>query len=268
MSEDLATFYNADGLSALALTFDTDWAPPFVVDALCAALRERGLRATLFCTDPQPGLDALADADDLEVALHPNFHPRSSHGDTPDAVMRTLLGWFPNATGVRSHGLVQSSPLLRALPDHGMHYDCSLHLYDHPYLQVFTTFWGLRRVPYVWSDASHLLEARPLAIPALHLETPGLKVLDLHPMLLHLNCEALDRYEAAKGRGSLPDLAAPDVEDLRFEGRGVARLFDDLCDLVARRGLRTYTMRELVAAFDAVPRPPDRCVAFEFGARP
>lgn len=264
MPTPLGALYNAGGLQSVGLTFDVDWAPDFAVAALVDKLRRRGARATIFATQPLAALAAVAGADDIEVALHPSFLPGSSHGATPDEVMTRLRGWFPDAAGVRMHSLVQSSPLLAHLGRLGVRYDSSLLLYDHPYAQAFDTVFGLRRIPYVWADASHLFLGRPMALSALHLETPGLKVLNFHPLLVALDAESPARYAALKA--AWPDLptAPRGVVAANAGGPGVGTLLEALLDKIEMRGLTTYTLSELCDAVDAHQGSAGRAAPFDF----
>ncbi len=248
-------FYNQGGLQSLALTFDLDWAPEFVLAELISVLQAYGVSATLFATQPCPSLERLSP--NLERAWHPNFAPGSSQGESIDEVLIQLKEWFPGAQGSRSHCLIQSSPLLRRLCAHGLIYDSSLQLFDHPNLEVFQSFFGLIRVPYVWSDAAHLAEGRPIDLRALFLEQPGLKVLAWHPLQWYLGAQDLSSYEAAKALGPLPSLRPEQLAPLRRSG-GIATLLDELLKLIQRRGLRTYTLSELVRRFQELPRPPWR----------
>ncbi|MBU1430156.1 hypothetical protein KKF91_06260 [Myxococcota bacterium] len=252
----LADFYNHRRLRSLGLTFDVDWAPEPALRALIDVLRRRGLHATLFATHPSPALRDLPPQ--IEVAWHPFFSPQSSQGPSPQAALDQLRAWYPSAIGARTHCLIQSSPLLKQMVAAGLRYDSSLQLFDHPHLEVFSTFMGLARLPYVWSDAAHLADERPLALGAMHLEQPGLKILAWHPTQWFLNCADEAPYTAAKALGPLWALTAAQLEPLRRPGAGLARLFDDLCALIQARGLRTYTLRALLAAFEAAPRAPHR----------
>lgn len=252
----LAQYYNPRGLRSICLTFDTDWAPEFILADLVAVLASRGLRATFFATNPSPALERAAASGAIEVALHPNLNPGSSHGDTLADVIDRLRGWFPEAVGVRTHGLHQSSAMLRSLSRHGIRYDSSLQLCDHPFLQAFSCFFELVRIPYVWSDASHLLSRRPLDLEHLGLRSPGMKVLGFHPVLWFLNASTMAAYEGLKdARADLSTTSRDDVAACVESGPGLRGLFDGLCEEIARRGLATYTLLDLCDEFVAVHQP-------------
>ncbi len=242
----LAEFCNARELRTVGISLDIDWAPAFVVEDVLRRLRFHGLTATVFATHP---IESLVASAGLEIGLHPNFAPNSSHGDSPEAVMSRLRGWFPDATGVRTHMLIQSSPLLARFRGFAVEYDSSLLLNDVPYVQPFDTPFGLVRVPYVWADASHLAGGRPCELAEIGLASPGLKVLNFHPMLVYLDAESPARYAEAKA--ACPDLSGATREQLApfvGPGGGIGTLFDALCRHLAERQIATYRLMDLVRA--------------------
>jgi hypothetical protein len=253
----LASLCNLNAFGALGLTFDLDWAPGFAVFAVVDALSARGLRATLFATHPVEGLRERAHAAGLEIGLHPNFGPGSTHGATPEAVLDRLQSWYPEARGIRTHSLIQSSPLLALMARRGFAWDASLMLEDLPCAQPIASALGLTRIPYVWGDASHLGAGGPFEVSALPLGTPGLKVLNFHPLLLALNAEAPGRYGAFKAAcASLERATLADLEPHVFAGRGLRSLFEAVLDAIADRGLQTYTLSEVAAALAAARAVP------------
>jgi len=247
MIESYEDALNSKEWRSIGLTFDTDWAPDFVLRELVDELDRFGLKATFFATNPT---DVLAESDRLEIAWHPNFMPGSSHGATTDEVLETCRKWFPRSVGMRSHGLIQSSNLLRALSRHGLRYDSNLLLYDLPYLQPFATFYDIVRIPYVWSDASHLLTGRPLELGTLPLDLPGLKVLDLHPMLWYLNSTSPGDYAELKAHHPRLDrLTAAEASPFVQSGSGVRTLLERLASRIVAEGVATYRLIELQQAF-------------------
>src|SRR5207244_3974947 len=71
------------------------------------------VRATWFVTHMSPAISRLRRNPELfELGIHPNFLPGSTHGDTPDAVLRHCRALVPDAVSMRTHCLVQSTLLL------------------------------------------------------------------------------------------------------------------------------------------------------------
>ena len=90
------------------LTFDVDWAPDFVLEDCLGILSEASIQGTFFVTHET---DLLPEIEDLghELGIHPNFFPGSDHGETVPQIVEAVLRLAPNASKMRTHGLVQST---------------------------------------------------------------------------------------------------------------------------------------------------------------
>ena len=84
----------------------------------------------------------------------------------------------------------------------------------------------------------------------LHLERPGLKVINLHPNMLYLNAVSDRQYMASKA-------FYHDQERLleaRFSGRGIRSMVLDLLEHVASKSLPTATLGEMNERWRSRPR--------------
>ncbi|WP_173984905.1 hypothetical protein [Magnetospirillum sp. SS-4] len=222
----------------IGLTFDVDWAPDWAI-ALCVDLcASAGVPATFFVTH---SCDILADLrrapDRTELGLHPNFLPGSSHGATPEAVLEHCLALLPEARSMRTHSLVQSTPLLGMVADHTpIDVDVSLFLPFHRFLHATALPVGrsgrmIRRLPYLWEDDI------AAGWPGWDWETGGvptdggLCILAFHPIHVALNTASLDRYDALKdslgGRG-LASLTEAEAARFHRPGFGVRGFLERL----------------------------------------
>lgn len=216
-----------------AVTFDLDWAPDWAI-ADCAALcREAGIPMTFFVTHQCDILDDFRKAGPtVELGIHPNFLPGSDHGLEPVAALTHCMNIVPEATSMRTHALVQSTPILTAAAEHTpITVDVSLLLPFHPGLQPTSLYLGhpprrITRLPYLWED--DIAAAWPGwnwqidTIP-----NTGLCITDFHPIHVALNSDNLDRYQALKaslGRRRLNSVTEEDVAPFRNPGIG-ARTF-------------------------------------------
>jgi hypothetical protein len=213
------------------VTFDVDWAPEWAI-ALCADLcAKAGAKATFFATHPSPVLAELAADPRFEVGIHPNFLPRSSHGQAAEEILRTCLAFAPAARSMRTHSLVQSSPIFDTVGTHfeQIQTDMSLFLPFHAGLQPVDYFIGnqarrMVRLPYHWEDdvaagwPGWSWDREPVW-------AEGLAGVDFHPILVALNMASLASYRDLKqslaGR-SLTDLSREDVAPFVNPGPGAA----------------------------------------------
>ncbi len=239
------------------MTLDIDWAPDFVIDAVAEKLMARRVRATWFVTHDSPAVRRLQDHDALlELGLHPNFLPGSSHGESVTEVLSFMRDILPDARAMRTHGLVQSTSILSEAVDSGIDIDLSLfmphttHLSPH-FLQLKEGRNGLVRLPYFWEDdfATYEQSSR-LALDTEALNRPGLKVFDFHPIHIYLNTEEMARYAALKQQGPLPKLSCGDVDKwINRSGFGTGTLFDELLDYLSTEQAATYTVSQIADAW-------------------
>jgi len=216
----------------LALTFDTDWVPQFVMDHVWERLRARPVPATVFCTSAYKFPDDL----ELEAGLHPNFMPGSTHGASEDECLSHLRALYPQAKGSRSHRLFWHSGLRGRLMGHGIRYDASTFCPLQPHLEPWDLY-GFTKLPVWWGDGFHLLRGLGTArFAPPGLETPGLKILVFHPIHIYLNTAELERTKAGLAGLDLPRATPRELEPWRNPGPGVATLFQDVLTLIARRG--------------------------------
>ncbi len=219
---------------AVLVTLDVDWAPDWMIEDVAQRLIRAGVRATFFATHDSRATRALEREPLFEVGVHPNFLPGSSHGDTPEEVLRTMRSMFPHATAVRTHSLAQSEPALGMMADKfGFKIDCSVHL---PRASHVAPHWvryasggnRLVRVPHIFQDNMHALTGMPWELGVDWFASPGWKVMNFHPVHIVLNSADPEAYERLKARGPVSELARADIPDIDRERPGTGRLFDDL----------------------------------------
>jgi len=227
----------------VVITLDVDWAPDFVIDAVAQLLVERRVRATWFVTHRSAAVERLSGYGDLfELGIHPNFLARSTHGETPDAVLRHCLELVPGATSMRTHSLVQSTPLLaQVLRDTPITTDVSLFMPRTPFLRPHEFWWrgrALVRIPFFWEDDCEMQRGDPCWRLAQLLRVgEGLKVFDFHPLHVYLNSARPDEYALLKSRvGKLSETTPADVADIQHEGEGTKTLFLETVEHLASAG--------------------------------
>ncbi|OAN55082.1 hypothetical protein [Magnetospirillum moscoviense] len=187
-----------------AITFDIDWAPDWCIAHCAQMCRKAQVPATFFATHAADALDDLRRDPLFEIGIHPNFLAGSSHGATPADVVEHCLTFVPEARAMRTHALVQSSPLLALVCDRAptITTDVSVLLPDHPGLRPTDTWLGtpprrLTRLPYLWEDALYADWpdrdwARPC--PARH----GLAIHNFHPVWVACNLDSNASYRRLK----------------------------------------------------------------------
>ena len=175
-------------MNKILLSFDTDWAPDFVIEKITNTLIKQKIKSTWFITHSSPLIDEMKKNKQLfEIGLHPNFYPCSDHGSTEDKVLTNIQKLYPEATSIRMHGLYQNSRLLNKIPDilPNIKIDVSLYLPQLKQIEVFdyrtTNFKTLKRIPFVWEDDMEFFNNQNWSLDKLK-KNKGITILNFHPI--------------------------------------------------------------------------------------
>lgn len=241
----------------VALTLDIDWVPDAVIDLVAERLIAANVRATWFVTHASAAIDRLRRRPDLfELGIHPNFLGNSTQGRTPHEVLAHCMALVPDARAMRTHCLVQHTPLLDAVAEcTPIEVDVSLYLPGHPGLQAVVQPLATRpllRLPFWWEDDYEMYCQPPnwSLVPRLEQGGDGLRILNFHPIHVALNSTSTARYRALKQ--AAPDLTTASVSLVRahveHDAPGTGTAFDETLAWLAPRG-GGVLISELVPAF-------------------
>ena len=230
--------------SPLCFTTDIEWAPDWAIRDLFVLADEYGVPLTPFLTHRSEYLASRFGMRDVissgDVGLHPNFLPGSTHGASVDQVIATTKALWPDAVSFRSHCFYDDTRMLRRMADAGFRYDSNLFAFLQPMLAPLRTVAATVRLPVFWEDDVHSANRLSWEAGALRasFETPGLKIVNVHPVRVALNVPDEAFHESHRTLQS-----AADVDPRAEAHRG--------------KGTRTY-LEELFAYASAGARSPVR----------
>ncbi|RKX26480.1 MAG: hypothetical protein DRP45_03425 [Candidatus Zixiibacteriota bacterium] len=239
------THYNEQPV--FCFTSDLDWAPEWAIESLLDRFEEVGFPLTPFVTHKSPLIQSRFSSEALksEVGLHPNFLPGSTHGNSPEEVIEHVFSLWPEASTFRSHSFVDSSLISDLFTERGMRYDSNLCLFLQPDCRPLCHCSGMWRFPVFWEDDVHYKQGLSFEWNTLkgHIETPGLKVFNVHPLLYALNVPDEQFYNSHKHSG---DVVEPsDCREHEYGGSGVRTLLDELLNYLVRKNIKPVSLREL-----------------------
>jgi peptidoglycan/xylan/chitin deacetylase (PgdA/CDA1 family) len=252
-----------DDPGTVCFTVDVEWAHPAILQDIRDLFDEHGVRATFFCTHGGIGVAPH------ERGLHPNYRhngstlkeltakigePAAASIDENDLyrhVLRTTLNFAPEAKGARSHSLFYDSLMIPLYREFGLEYDSSYQLPLTPGLQPIWKEYDVLELPIYFADHFELKTAATgFDITRLHLDRPGLKIINLHPNMVYLNAVSDQHYLASKA-------FYHDEERLleaRYRGHGIRSMVLDLLEHVASKNLPTATLGEVNQRWRSRPR--------------
>lgn len=237
----------------IALTFDLDWAHPAVVEDTLRILDSYGARGTFFATHKDPQISE----DGHEVGLHPDFTRNTSSITEADPFgYRTRLDYgarlseyvdmYPDATGVRTHGLVSSANLFDTFVGAGLTYASTALLPMHPGLRPVTLWNGLVQIPIYFEDDVHMLTGEPWTLDHIRVDGPGLKVFNFHPNAVFVNAELQDRIRAISAHYREPDEMRTHFN--HDQETGARNLLLSILDYADQHGITPITLSEAAAS--------------------
>jgi Polysaccharide deacetylase len=217
-------------------TTDIEWAPEWAIREMLSFFRERGLPLTPFLTHSSAAVTEHYDRPGMRrrTGVHPNFLANSSHGKTREEVIDTMFKLWPQAVSFRAHWFYEDSGTTLALKQRGVLYDSNLCLFLQPSCVPLLHNSGLVRFPVFWEDDVHFTKGLPFQFAPFreHFETPGLKVINLHPLIFALNIPTPEFYAAHKHMNRSPDPEAG--KKARFAGAGARTFLEEVADHVQR----------------------------------
>lgn len=241
--DPFADFYNVDGLSDVILTADVDWAPDFVVEKIIDIIAQYGHKITIFATHDSEVLRQVPDF--VQVGLHPDFTMR--HNKLPfDELMARMKEWYPDALGMRSHCDFFGNNIANLAVANGLIYDVSVFEWNMPLCQGYIDYNRMARFPYFWEDGIHLDMNFPLTWENVKLATPGLKVMNVHPILIYLNCETDDdRRRVVRNYTDLTQVKRSDIDPFVRRERGIRDLWVELLENLKTNNVRTHLLSDV-----------------------
>ena len=226
-----------DGESVIAFSLDVDWADDEMLAYALQLFRDKKIPLTVFAThktkilyDPPDGID---------IGIHPNFFYTKRHRN----VVADLLRLYPNARGVRSHGLFEYSNLMDTYNDLGLAWDSSQLLYLCSHIKPYRHPSGIVRLPIFWEDDDYLRLQPDWAVEKLNLREPGVKCLDFHPAHLRINSFSPDQYCHVK-KHKFSKAAVAEAE-YKGRGKGIRNFFNDVVRFIAQNKLAISTCKEV-----------------------
>lgn len=198
---------------------DVDWASDSIITYVADYLIDNEMKSTWFITHDSPAIKKLLARPSLfEVGIHPNFSDGSTQGEHPREIMKRLLTIAPQAKSVRTHNLLQSTPLLKMMREEfGILHDCSLLLPDTPNLVphkfYFSTDINILRYPTFWEDDVEACSPSPsFSLKNKKYHVAGLKLFVFHPIHIILNSYTMDNYYRCKSNVDITQCSMTDLK--------------------------------------------------------
>ena len=215
------------------LTFDIDWAPDFAILDCLDILDKAKISATFFTTHSTVMNEEIIRRGHI-LGIHPNFLNNSSHGNNTYSIIKNCLSYAPNAWCIRTHALVQSSPLLFEIFNNFPQLKLDVSLFMHRSIYSHKCSWDFNgvifeRLLYNWEDDAEFSNQR-FCNPN-ELFFGDLTVLDFHPIHVFLNSSNGTEYKKLKDKiagTALQKINNKTAEKFKNDGIGVRNHLDSI----------------------------------------
>lgn len=229
------------------LTSDVDWASEFCIKNLTDFAASFGIRPTLFATHKSEFIQKLSECGEVEVGLHPNFLPGSTHGGDITSVINHVCDLYPQAKCFRSHCLMDGTPIVEGFRTRGIKYDSNLVMFFEDNLGPIRHATGNMRLPVFWEDDIHWSQSWNVDDYYDRFLSPGLKIISVHPIHFALNTPNNEFYQSIRHKAS--ELSERDIERLHHEGKGVRTFVSELIGRLREAQFEFHTMHDLYEHF-------------------
>lgn len=230
---------------------DMDWNHDVCVRDALDIYKKYHVKLNVFATHKT---EVFSDYDNLQIGVHPNFLPGSTHGDSIPKVIDHVFDLFPEAETYRSHSYYDSQVMTEIMSKRGIKYDANFCAYLQDNLQPLQHCHGSIRFPSFFDDNIHWAHEGSWDFEALraHFFTPGLKIINLHPYPIALNIPNSAYYQA--NSDVFNDITKEQLLERRYNGAGPRSFLIQLLEEIADN-YPTYHFRELYEIFSQKSSP-------------
>lgn len=234
----------------IAFSVDIDWASDACIQITLDYLLSFGIPLTVFCTHPSKTIDSYRSDARVELGIHPNFCDQSSQGNTMDEVIDFCMELVPGARCVRGHRWFSNNDMYDRLIQRGIVFDSnesSMLDLVQPYIHRS----GILRIPVFFEDGGFLWNGAELDFQhngKRYFDSPGLKVLDLHPIHFALNCPTQSFYRHIGDtlpREEYSFMRAEQIQKIAHQGYGMRDYVMDLIRFVRQSQVNVVSLAQI-----------------------
>ena len=235
--------------SYICITSDLDWASDYASRRTFEYFDENGVKVTAFVTNPNKAVDEFAHKGKIKLGIHPNFMPDSSQGKSYDEVIDYCLKLVPGAECFRAHRYYDVNDTMDKLTKRGIKYEsnvCTLMDIVPPFLHRSKTI----SFPIFWEDGAFLYYSENFDFDLMEkqLLSPGLKVINIHPMHLMLNTPYFKYTREIKDCLSREEWNRMDeevIDKLSFKGEGITNYIDKVMHTIQKNNIKTFFLEDI-----------------------
>ena len=243
--------YSWEEEPVFCFTSDIDWSSESIIKYSHDILSGDDLKLTYFITHSSPFLNELNASNKIDLLIHPNFLPNSSHGDSFKEVIDYCMNLVPNADGFRSHRYFEVNDIMDDLVKRGFRFVSNHCTRCETNIKPLKHRSGLLSIPIFLEDGGYLIMDPTLNFDNLipRLESPGLKVINFHPAHMAFNTPNFAYTRSIKdsfSREIWGNLGLSQLQKLENrEQLGVRKTIQQIIEFASSNDYKVLSMREI-----------------------
>ena len=243
--------YSWEEEPVFCFTSDIDWSSESIIKYSHDILSGDDLKITYFITHSSPFLNELNASNKIDLLIHPNFLPNSSHGDSFKEVIDYCMNLVPNADGFRSHRYFEVNDIMDDFAKRGFRFVSNHCTRCETNIKPLKHRSGLLSIPIFLEDGGYLIMDPTLNFDNLipRLESPGLKVINFHPAHMAFNTPNFAYTRSIKdsfSREIWGNLGLSQLQKLENrEQLGVRKTIQQVIEFASSNGYKVLSMREI-----------------------
>ena len=243
--------YSWEEEPVFCFTSDIDWSSESIIKYSHDILSGDDLKITYFITHSSPFLNELNASNKIDLLIHPNFLPNSSHGDSFKEVIDYCMNLVPNADGFRSHRYFEVNDIMDDFAKRGFRFVSNHCTRCETNIKPLKHRSGLLSIPIFLEDGGYLIMDPTLNFDNLipRLESPGLKVINFHPAHMAFNTPNFAYTRSIKdsfSREIWGNLGLSQLQKLENrEQLGVRKTIQQVIEFASSNDYKVLSMREI-----------------------
>ena len=243
--------YSWEEEPVFCFTSDIDWSSESIIKYSHDILSGDDLKLTYFITHSSPFLNELNASNKIDLLIHPNFLPNSSHGDSFNEVIDYCMNLVPNADGFRSHRYFEVNDIMDDFAKRGFRFVSNHCTRCETNIKPLKHRSGLLSIPIFLEDGGYLIMDPTLNFDNLipRLESPGLKVINFHPAHMAFNTPNFAYTRSIKdsfSREIWGNLGLSQLQKLENrEQLGVRKTIQQIIEFASSNDYKVLSMREI-----------------------
>ena len=249
--------YSWEEEPVFCFTSDIDWSSESIIKYSHDILSGDDLKLTYFITHSSPFLNELNASNKIDLLIHPNFLPNSSHGDSFKEVIDYCMNLVPNADGFRSHRYFEVNDIMDDFAKRGFRFVSNHCTRCETNIKPLKHRSGLLSIPIFLEDGGYLIMDPTLNFDNLipRLESPGLKVINFHPAHMAFNTPNFAYTRSIKdsfSREIWGNLGLSQLQKLENrEQLGVRKTIQQVIEFASSNDYKVLSMREIYHEYQA-----------------